>query len=227
MKKRKISTAEFSVTAGRRLSNKNRPSQGRRKSRVSDWRAWFSRERRDEKLRPLVHFLARVGLTPNLLTVIGVVLTLPVPYWVVQGKTVLAGVWLLVTGLFDTLDGTSARVLHRVKPFGAFLDSTMDRVSEAIVFSGFIYSFSLSHQPKEALLAFSAFAASQWVPYARARAEGLGLECRVGLLPRAGRVLLLAAGLFSGRVVEALALIAVLSTWTAAQRIRRVHCLLR
>jgi CDP-diacylglycerol--glycerol-3-phosphate 3-phosphatidyltransferase len=109
------------------------------------------------------------------------------------------------------------------RPFGAFLDSSMDRVSEAIVFAGFILYYYRLQQPSLIVWAFAACLLAQWVSYTRARAEGLGLECKVGILTRAGRVFLLAGGLVFGLLHWALIAVAVGSAVTAVQRILLVR----
>lgn len=156
---------------------------------------------------------------PNWVTVAGVLLTFMVPFELLKENWAAAGAWLLVAGFFDVLDGSLARQGGKKRAFGAFWDSTLDRVSEAVVFGGFLLYYDQKHQPAELLLAFSVCILSLLVSYTRARAEGLGIDCEIGLLPRPGRVILLALGLFFSVPTGALALVGVLSLVTVVQRI--------
>jgi CDP-diacylglycerol---glycerol-3-phosphate 3-phosphatidyltransferase len=170
-------------------------------------------------LDPFSKFLAGWGVPPNLITLTGVIVTLVVPIELVQEKWLLAGLWLLGAGFFDVLDGSLARNIGQKRPFGAFWDSTMDRISEAVVFGGFLLYYYQHQEPRELLLAFGVCISSLLVSYTRARAEGLGIDCEVGILPRPGRVILLALGFFMARPTLALALVGVLSLMTVFQRI--------
>ena len=177
------------------------------------------KRRLDRFLGPFVGTLAGWGVTPDHLTLFGVLLTAPVAVFLWMGKFPLAGLWLLFAGAFDTLDGAMARNLGRKTKFGAFYDSTMDRFSEALVFVGFILLYCRRQQPEELILAFAASVFSQTVPYVRARAEGLGLKCEVGILPRWVRVIVLGLGLILGVPTWALWIVAVGSFITTVQRI--------
>jgi len=177
----------------------------------------------DHALKPLLKLLAFCSIGPNWVTVAGVLVTFMVPVELVREKWLAAGLWLLVAGFFDVLDGALARYAGKKRTFGAFWDSTLDRVSEAIVFSGFLLYYGQNQKTAELLLAFAACILSLLVSYTRARAEGLGIDCEVGVLPRPGRVVLLAAGLVIGRPAEALALLALLSGVTVVQRVYWVY----
>jgi len=181
----------------------------------------------DRFLAPTSRLLAGWGVTPDHLTLFGVFLTVPIAFFLVMEKFPLAGLWLLLAGAFDTLDGALARNMGLKSRFGAFFDSTMDRFSEAVVFVGFILLFYRRQQPLELIVAFAASVFSQTVPYARARAEGLGLDCEVGILPRWMRVAVLSLGLLVGEPVWALWIVAVGSFITTVQRILWVRKLTR
>ncbi len=155
-------------------------------------------------------------------TFLGVLVTLMVPFEMLQDKWMAAGLWLLGAGFFDVLDGALARNSGFKRPFGAFWDSTMDRVSESIVFGGFLLYYYQHQNPQALLMAFSVCVLSIMVSYTRARAEGLGIKCEVGILPRPGRVVLLALGFFLGIPTAALGLVGLLSLVTVAQRIHWV-----
>jgi CDP-diacylglycerol--glycerol-3-phosphate 3-phosphatidyltransferase len=166
--------------------------------------------------------LIGIGIGPNGVTLAGVAVTFMVPVELLRENLVEAGLWLLGAGFFDVLDGSLARNSGKVKPFGAFLDSTLDRVSEAVVFGGFLLYYYQHQDPRALLLAFGVCILSFLVSYSRARAEGLGIDCEVGLLPRPGRVILLALGLFLARPLWALGLVGILSLVTLLQRVHRV-----
>lgn len=176
----------------------------------------------DRTLKPFSKILTAVRISPNLVTLTGVGVTLMVPWAILQEKWWMAGFWLLGAGFFDVLDGSLARNGGFKGSFGAFWDSTMDRVSEAVVFGGFILYYYQHQNPQALLLSFGVCILSLLVSYTRARAEGLGIDCEVGVLPRPGRVILLAIGLFAGQPTAALALVGLLSLWTVGQRIVHV-----
>jgi phosphatidylinositol phosphate synthase len=148
--------------------------------------------------------------------------TLAVPYEILRERWVGAGLWLLGAGFFDVLDGSLARNNGRQGLFGAFWDSTLDRVSESVVFGGFLLYYAKQGDFPDLLLAFCVCILSLLVSYTRARAEGLGIQCDVGILPRPGRVGLLALGFFTGRITLFLGLTGFLSLVTVLQRVRRV-----
>lgn len=175
-------------------------------------------------LRPLALGLASVGLTPNALTVLGLTLNVAAGLVLATGQPLWGAVAVLGASFFDMLDGLVARVAGRATPFGAFLDSTLDRYAEAALFGGILVWHVRDGQVVEALLSYAAVIGSLLVSYARARAEGLGLHGEVGWLPRPERVALLAAGLLLGALwpllwTAALALLALLTNLTAVQRI--------
>src|SRR5262249_38242211 len=135
----------------------------------------------------------------------------------------LGGLLLLLVNGFDMLDGALARLQNRKTKFGAFLDSTLDRYSEAAMISGVAWLYLRRGNLGGGPVAWVAMVGSIMVSYARARAEGLGLEAEVGWLPRPERIVLLATALIIGRTAWAVALLAVLTNWTTLQRIRHVR----
>lgn len=177
-------------------------------------------------LRPFLEkpspFLVKIGIHPNVLTLIGVLVTIMVPVSMLKERWVDAGCWLLLAGYFDILDGSVARAGGLKTRFGAFWDSTLDRVSEAIVFGGFLLYYGRRQDMNGLLLAFVVFVFSVLVPYTRARAGALGIDCEVGVLPRPGRILLLAAGFFLVQPTFFLGVVGVLSLITVFQRVHRV-----
>jgi CDP-diacylglycerol--glycerol-3-phosphate 3-phosphatidyltransferase len=172
--------------------------------------------------------LGRLGLTPNVLTVIGSVLTASVGLLVAQGWFAWAGVALWAFSLTDTLDGALARATNRVTPFGAFLDSVCDRYAEAGVFLGVVWWYQSTGSVVGVALAYIAAIGSLMVSYARARAEGIGLEAaEVGWFQRPERIIALGLGLLAAQFVPdvlllALAVLAVATTLTVIQRVAHV-----
>jgi phosphatidylinositol phosphate synthase len=174
-------------------------------------------------LYPLVRLLSALRVRPDTLTVLGWTLSVGSAVLFGLGYTRIAGVVMLLGGLFDTLDGAVARESNRMSDFGAFLDSTLDRLSEATIFVGIIFFYAAAARPYEALLAGVAMTFSLLTSYARSRAEGLGMECQVGLLERAGRVVILSAFSIAGLLTVGLGLVAAGALITTAQRILHVR----
>jgi phosphatidylglycerophosphate synthase len=164
-------------------------------------------------INPLVRLLIRAGLTPNMVTTIGLVLNIGVAIIFISGAEEgrrgdlryvgWAGALILFAGLFDMLDGQVARLGNMSSPFGALYDSVLDRYSELILFLGICYYLVAHHYFLSSLFAFIGLIGSMMVSYTRARAEGLGIECKDGLMQRPERVIIigvsaLACGIASG-----------------------------
>jgi CDP-diacylglycerol--glycerol-3-phosphate 3-phosphatidyltransferase len=167
--------------------------------------------------------LARTGLSPNTLSWIGFVLALGAAALIITGHLLAAGLVVLVAGFFDILDGALARRIKKVTPFGGVLDSALDRLSEAAVLLAILVLYAQEAAFTPIILVCLALIGSLLVSYVRARAEGAGLECRVGLFTRGERVVVLALGLllsqFDYALVIALAIIVVFSFVTVVQRL--------
>ncbi|MEK7681603.1 MAG: CDP-alcohol phosphatidyltransferase family protein [Chloroflexota bacterium] len=168
---------------------------------------------------PVARWLARTGVSPNALTIVGLLISVAAAAAIAVGYVMAGGVVLLAAGLFDMLDGALARASNRVTRFGALLDSTADRVAEAAVFGGLAWRSVGLGDAAGVMLAFAALVGSFLVSYLRARSEGLGVQGDVGIAARPERVILLALGLLSGLVAPALALVAALAFVTAGQRL--------
>jgi phosphatidylglycerophosphate synthase len=172
--------------------------------------------------------LGRLGLTPNALTIIGSALTGCVGILVAQGWFIPAGVCLFLFSATDTLDGALARATNRVSVFGAFLDSVCDRYAEAAVFLGVIWYYQSRADSTGVVLAYLALVGSVMVSYARARAEGVGLQAAdIGWFQRPERIItlgiaLLLTPLYAPILLIALALLTVLTTITVLQRVLHV-----
>jgi phosphatidylglycerophosphate synthase len=182
----------------------------------------------------IVRPLAGLGITPNTLTVLGFMLSILTAIIIAQGLFLAGGLLVLFAGIFDMFDGAMARVRNASTTFGAFFDSTLDRYSESIILFGLLF-FALQkpviqdrfwpfqyEQSWMIILVFIAAVGSFMVSYAKARAEGLGLECKTGLLARPERVIILAIGLLIGAVFWALLILAIFSNVTAIERIVHV-----
>lgn len=181
-----------------------------------------------ELLSPAARLVADLGLSPTVITFIGLVLSSFAAWSVARGHFLAAGVFLILAGLCDMLDGATARAADRATTFGAFIDSTIDRYSEIVVMLGaFYYYLSVARGAPEVVTALAVFAAlsgSLMVSYTRARAEAEGIDCKVGLTERPERMVILIIGaLFgAGTFRVAIWVLAVLANLTAIQRIRHV-----
>ena len=173
-------------------------------------------------LSPLTRLFTRLGLSPNAFTIAGVIITVFSAAAFLMGSLRLAGLLLLTGGFCDTMDGLLARTSGKATRFGALLDSTVDRYAEFIMFFGIIAYFISCKDYSTSAGVFLALCGSFMVSYARARAEGLGFEAKIGLMQRPERIVLigLAALLHTTALIGAIWLVALLANFTALQRIR-------
>src|SRR6201996_3702578 len=171
-------------------------------------------------------------LTPNAISLTGFVLNLAAAALVVNRTFVLAGLAFIIGSIMDTLDGRYSRMSGKGTPFGAFLDSTLDRLEEGVVLPAAGAYFASQHDQVAVAAVVMAVLASLMVSYTRARAEALGVQCKVGLATRPVRVVILSAGLVFARgaglghfylLAPAVYVLAVLSLFTVAQRIWHVR----
>jgi phosphatidylglycerophosphate synthase len=152
-------------------------------------------------INPFVKFLIKIGLTPNAVTTIGFLLNIGVAIIFIVGAEEgnrgdlsyigWAGALILFAGLFDMLDGQVARLGNMSSKFGALFDSVLDRYSELVMFLGVCYYLVAHHYFLSSLFAFIALIGSMMVSYTRARAEGLGVECKGGLMQRPERIVII------------------------------------
>jgi CDP-diacylglycerol--glycerol-3-phosphate 3-phosphatidyltransferase len=177
----------------------------------------------DPVTQPVARLLARTPLTPNAVTWLGFLITVGAAVLVTTGHLFAAGWVVLVAGLCDMLDGALARLTGRVTRFGGVLDSTLDRLSDAVLLLGLLVVYARGQQVAESLLVGIALLGSLLVSYIRARVEGLGIECKTGLFTRPERVIVLALGLLLSRfdyaLVAALGVVTFFSYFTAGQRL--------
>jgi CDP-diacylglycerol--glycerol-3-phosphate 3-phosphatidyltransferase len=187
------------------------------------------RERAQTFLNFIALGLGAAGFSPNALTFIGFIAMCGIGVVLAFGNFALGGILILLAGIFDSLDGSLARLTNHATKFGAYLDSTTDRFAEGALFLGILYAYLQRGVTFVAYLVVFALLGSLMVSYARARAEGIGVECAGGLLTRFERVAILVLGLiltaFWGDLplFIALALIAIFANVTAVQRIWLVY----
>lgn len=196
-----------------------------------------ARSSRARRERPLTQELMRERLiesrlTPNAISLTGFALNLAAAGLVVGRMFFLAGIAFTVGSVMDTLDGRYSRMSGKGTPFGAFLDSTLDRLEEGIVLTAVAAYFASRHNQVAVAAVVAGVLASLMVSYTRARAEALGVACKVGLAPRPVRVVILSIGLLFARgasighfelLAPAVYVLAALSAITVAQRIAFVR----
>lgn len=196
----------------------------------------FLRDAVSVVVTPVARFLLARGIGPDAVTVAGTVVVVVAALWAYPTGHLLVGT--LVIALFvltDMLDGTMARLSGRAGPWGAFLDSTLDRVADAAIFAGLVIWFTGEGDSRlTALLALAALVLGSVVPYARARAEGLGLTANVGIAERADRlaVVLVATGVVGmgapvAVLTVALGLLSLAALVTIVQRAATVRAQVR
>jgi CDP-diacylglycerol--glycerol-3-phosphate 3-phosphatidyltransferase len=177
----------------------------------------------ERSLIPLVRFLARLGIGPDPITWAGFVVTLFSSGLLLFGYPLTAGILFLLGSTLDLLDGALARLQKQVTPFGAFLDSTLDRLGEGALCTAIAYHFAATGDALAVAGTMLALLGGMLTSYTRARGEALGIPCTAGWITRPERVILLALGLILGLLAEVVYLLAVLTLWTSLQRIYHVY----
>ena len=204
-----------------RMSEKNKAEEKR------DFTQW-AREVMDPVFAPLLNVFARLGITPNMLTVAGTLGHFVAVYFLFQGRVTAAGLSLLLLAPLDAMDGALARKLNRpYSEFGAFLDSTLDRVSEIILFGGIIAFYYIEQNQLMVLVSFIGISGSLMTSYIRARAEALNLYGKTGYFGRLERYLIIVNLMILGQLTLAMGIVATLSWITAGQRFYSVFAQLR
>jgi CDP-diacylglycerol--glycerol-3-phosphate 3-phosphatidyltransferase len=179
--------------------------------------AWLN-HRLDPYLYRLAAWTGGV-IKPNHLTLIGLFVTLVAAVFLALGLWIAAGVAIIVAGLFDLLDGAVARSQGRVTAFGAFLDSVIDRYSDFALFIGIFFHYATTGHPYLMLLACLAAMGSFLVPFTRARAETVIPSCKVGIMERPERIILLTCGALFNVMVYIIWILTILTHITVIQRI--------
>jgi phosphatidylglycerophosphate synthase len=170
---------------------------------------------------PLRHIARRIPLSPNVLTTIGFLVTI-IAAIVIPINLRLGGILILLGGMFDMLDGIVARVKGKTTRFGAFLDSVLDRYSDAFLFLAITWYFAEKGNVIGALISLGTLVGTFLISYVRARAEGLGEACHTGIMERPERIILLAFAAITGWLITILWIMLALTHITVLQRIYHV-----
>jgi len=170
-------------------------------------------------LRAIISASVALGIHPNVLTLIGVLINIGAAWALAVDQFVLAGVIMIVANIFDFIDGKVAHITGKQSAFGAFWDSTLDRFSDLALFTGLIWLYSTLDRQDYVLVATLALIFSIMTSYARARAESLIQKCKVGFMERPERIVLFMIGAFTDRMAAVLWVILALSVVTVANRI--------
>jgi CDP-diacylglycerol--glycerol-3-phosphate 3-phosphatidyltransferase len=177
-------------------------------------------------LRAIINASVALGIHPNVLTLIGVLINVGAAWALGRQHFVLAGVIMVVGNIFDFIDGKVAHITNTVSRFGAFWDSTLDRFSDIALFLGLIYLYAHLGRTGYVMVASLAMMFSIMTSYARARAESLIDKCKVGFMERPERIVLFMIGAFTNRMAGVLWVILVLSIFTVADRIYYTYLVL-
>jgi CDP-diacylglycerol--glycerol-3-phosphate 3-phosphatidyltransferase len=177
----------------------------------------------ERAVRPLGDGLRRTGLSPDHLTLIGLLVAVGAAVAIGAGSLRLGLVLVIAAALPDLLDGALAKASGSASQRGAYFDSVMDRLTDALLFGGLAWYFASGDSPRLAVLPFAVMAVSSVISYQRAKAESLGLDAKGGLMERAERIVLLCIGLlFDEILIGVLWLMLVLTAFTAVQRFVKV-----
>jgi phosphatidylglycerophosphate synthase len=176
--------------------------------------------------KPLYSIAEKIYISPDALTVTGFLITVLAAI-ILAHDLFLGGVLIMLGGVFDMLDGVVARIHNKSTTFGAFLDSVLDRYSDAVLFLGLSWYFFQQGSVTGVVLCLGTMTGALLTSYTRARAEGLGRECRVGLMERPERVVLMAFGALTGLIVPVMWIMLVLTHATVIQRIYHVWKVLK
>ncbi len=192
------------------------------------WRpAQVVSDRTHDLAEPVGRLVGKTRVHPNTLTIFGFLLNFGVAWLLSQGFFLYGGLLILAAGVFDLLDGAVARVMGKVTKFGALLDSTLDRYSEAVILFGLLWYYTW--QPDactEVILIFTTIIGSLLVSYVRARAEGLNLDAEVGIFRRTLRITTLSLGLLLSPINPDLALLVTLWVLAIGTNLTAVHRLI-
>ena len=167
----------------------------------------------------IVKILSRYRVNPNILTFIGVLISLWAAFYFSYGEFFKAGLVIIFAGMFDMLDGEVARLTRSVTAFGAFYDSVIDRYSDVIMLQGLMVWYARQNMLGYVVLVGVVFLGAVLTSYARARAESLIPSCKVGFMERPERIVLLIIGALFNRMEAVLWILAVLGNWTVIDRI--------
>ncbi|MBI1745201.1 MAG: CDP-alcohol phosphatidyltransferase family protein [Acidobacteria bacterium] len=170
-------------------------------------------------LDKIVWVVTLIGVSPNTLTLIGLVINVIAAYLLANGRFFEAGLVVIGAGLFDMIDGRVARAMNSDTKFGAFFDSVIDRFSDVVLFIGLIVHYARTSQISYVLITCIVLMGAVMTSYARARAESIIPKCKIGFTERPERIVLLIVGALFNRMAAVLWLMAILSNWTVIDRI--------
>lgn len=171
--------------------------------------------------KPFAGLARKIPFSPDILSITGFLITLLASY-VLMSDLRTGGLLILVGGAFDVMDGVVARTNGKASRFGAFLDSVLDRYSDAAILLAIAWNLGESHNYTGVVLCLGTLVGSFLISYTRARAEGLGEDCRHGLMERPERVVLLSVAAMANVMIPALWILLVLTHFTVLQRVYRV-----
>src|SRR4051812_32068120 len=177
-------------------------------------------------LRAIINASVALGIHPNVLTLIGVLINVVAACALGVGRFALAGVIMIVANIFDFIDGKVAHITGKQSAFGAFWDSTLDRFSDIALFLGLIFLYARLHRTDYVMVSALAMMFTIMTSYARARAESLIEKCKVGFMERPERIVLFMIGAFTNRMAGVMWVILVLSIVTVANRIHYTYLVL-
>jgi phosphatidylglycerophosphate synthase len=168
--------------------------------------------------KPLTPLAKKISISPNVLTITGFVITILAGIFI-PSNLFLGGLLILLGGFFDMLDGIVARVNHKKTDFGALLDSTLDRYSDSIIFISIAWYFFERNNLTGVIFTITGLVGAFLISYVRARAEGIGIKCNIGLLERPERIILVAVGCLLDWLLVVVIFLSLFSHITAIQRI--------
>jgi archaetidylinositol phosphate synthase len=175
---------------------------------------------------PLGSIAKRIPFSPNALTIAGFLMTVLAAF-VIPQNIKLGGILILISGIFDILDGMVARTKGKTSKFGAFLDSVLDRYSDAFIFLSLSYYLAANGIHTGSFLSLGTLVGAFLISYVRARAEGLGESCHTGIMERPERIILLIFATLTGWIIPVLWLMLILTHITVAQRVYYVWTVTR
>jgi CDP-diacylglycerol--glycerol-3-phosphate 3-phosphatidyltransferase len=177
----------------------------------------------DKIIEPISNYIGKYNVSPNTITLFGLLISLISAYFYGKGSFITGAIFLALSGLCDLIDGNLARIRGKATDFGAFLDSTVDRLSDSVVYLGIsIYFFEIKDK-KMLLLSIVALIVSYTISYTRARAECIITDCKVGILERAERTLILIIFSIINKLHLGLYLIVTFGAITVIQRIYHTY----
>ena len=193
------------------------------KRQKMDYRNYIRNNILDKIEKPIVTFLHKLKISPNLLSVFGLILGIIAAVFIALDDLILAALFLIIGAIADLFDGSLARKFNKETDFGAFLDSVIDRVQELSIFIGATYLLISKENYEWAILPVLTLGLSFLVSYSRARGEGLGIQTKdSGIVTRPERLLILIIGLITNQLIIAMMIVSLTSLISFIQRVRAI-----